>query len=246
MLRRVVPNLPPAVDLRPNAGPVKNQGDEGSCTAHAGTSAVEWIFRRYLHTEPVLSPQYVYAQELIRQGSFPEGYAADDAGSDGTTLCETLIFKGSCPEASYPYVAGRIARPTSTQEAAAKHYGMGAYHGVAGSAVAQSVLGDSTPWPVEVGFTVYASFESDAVANSGVVPLPQRGERVLGGHEVLCLGYDVGRMPTIRPQNCPAAFLIQNSWGNGWGLGGFCWMPVAYFDAPDTDLKIVHSGHPWI
>ena len=75
-----VPSLPPVVDLRPSCGPVKDQGSEGSCTAHAGTSAREWINRAYLHRSGIFqfSPAYTYAKELLAQGNFPE-----DSGSDG-------------------------------------------------------------------------------------------------------------------------------------------------------------------
>jgi intein/homing endonuclease len=39
-------------------------------------------------------------------------------------------------------------------------------------------------YPFVYGFTVYESFESQQVANTGYVPMPHPGERVLGGHAV--------------------------------------------------------------
>jgi Papain family cysteine protease len=229
-----------AVDLRSACGPVKDQGSEGACTAHAGTSANEWIHRRYLGKQPVFSPQYTYAKELLAQGDFPQ-----DDGSDGVTLCNTLIANGCCELSAYPYVPGQILKPTPAQDANAASYRLGAYHGLRGSETALSVIGDLTPWPVEVGFTVYESFESVDVAKSGVMPIPKAGETLLGGHEVLMVGYDIGPTPTLRPTGSLPAALIQNSWGTGWGLGGFFWMPVAILDAPGTDLKVAHSGKPW-
>ena len=44
-------------------------------------------------------------------------------------------------------------------------------------------LAHATPWPVLVGFTVYDSFMSDQVAESGVMPVPKVGEQQQGGHE---------------------------------------------------------------
>jgi hypothetical protein len=35
--------VPQEVDLREFGGPVKDQGEEGSCTGHAFSSAREWI-----------------------------------------------------------------------------------------------------------------------------------------------------------------------------------------------------------
>lgn len=241
MLSRAALTIPSTVDLRAWAGPVKDQGEEGSCTAHAGASAMEWIFRRYLKKSPVLSPQYLYAQELLAQGNFPQ-----DSGSDGVTLCETMISKGCCEESLYPYVAGKIAKPSPEQIANAAEYRLGAYHGLTGSKVALTVLGDPTPWPIEIGFTVFESFESAAVAKTGIMPVPERGERKEGGHEVLLLGHDVSVTPVLRPAGCPPAVLAQNSWDTDWGLDGFFWMPLEILDAPDTDLKIAHAGHPWV
>jgi Papain family cysteine protease len=239
MLSRVSPALPSAVDTRANCGPVKDQGSEGSCTAHAGTSAAEWIFRKYFLKFPIFSPQYTYAKELIAQGSFP-----NDVGSDGVTLCNTLIANGCCELPLYPYTAGDIEMPTVAQDSNAALWRLGAYHGLTSSQVALSVLGDPVPWPVEIGFTVYESFESDAVAQNGIYN-PSSGESALGGHEVLMVGYDVGDTPTLRPATCPPAALIQNSWGMDWGAAGFFWMAIPVLDAPDTDLKIAHSGSPW-
>jgi C1A family cysteine protease len=240
MLSRRNPELPPGVDTRAYCGPIKDQGNEGSCTAHAGTSANEWIHRAYLKSLPVFSPQYTYAKELLRQGSFP-----NDVGSDGDTLCNTLIANGCCEESLYPYTAGQIIAPTTAQDLNAAGARLGAYHGLVGSETALSVLADSTPWPVAIGFTVYESFESPSLASSGVMPVPRQGEQILGGHEVLMVGYDIGDTPWIRPASCPPAALIQNSWGTGWGCSGFFWMPLSVLDAPDTDLKIAHSGNPW-
>lgn len=240
MLDRAGATVPMVVDLRQWCGPVKDQGDEGSCTAHAGTSAAELIFRKYLGKSPVFSPQYTYAKELLAQGDFPR-----DDGSDGTTLCGTLIASGCCEESLYPYVSGQILEPSSDQDKIAAQFRMGAFHGLVGSQTAISVLGNPTPWPIEIGFTVYSSFESDATAQSGVMTVPSTSEQVLGGHEVLAVGYDIGVTPTLRPSNCPAALLVQNSWGTSWGITGRFWMPLEICDATDTDLKIVHSGHPW-
>ncbi|MBZ5525206.1 MAG: C1 family peptidase [Acidobacteriia bacterium] len=73
--------------------------------------------------------------------------------------------------------------------------------------------------PFVFGFTVYESFESKQVASSGIVPMPNLGsEQVLGGHAVLCVGYD----------DAQQRFTVRNSWGPSWGQGGYCLMPYAY------------------
>lgn len=228
------------VDLRNNCGPIKDQGSEGSCTGHAFSSGIEWINRAYLKRQPILSPQYFYVEELLYDGNFP-----NDSGSDGLTGCNIAVTKGCCELSVFPYIPGQIIQPTQAQLDNAFQYALGAYHGLTGAQTAISVLVDPTPWPIAVGFTVYDSFESSEVAQTGIYN-PKPGEKILGGHEVLACGFDIGTTPILRPANCPPAILIQNSWGEDWGLKGFFWMDLLVVDDPQTDLKIVHSGHPWV
>jgi C1A family cysteine protease len=72
------------------------------------------------------------------------------------------------------------------------------------------------------GTAVYESFESAAVARTGKVPLPKRGERVLGGHAVLVVEYkQIGRSLYA---------IVRNSWGTDWGEKGYFYMPKTFFD----------------
>ncbi len=218
------------VDLRAWGGPIKDQGEEGSCTGHAFSSAREWIARKYEKTSPVLSPQCLYAEELLASNDFPM-----DEGAMPRTACQVLTALGCCETALYPYVAGRITKPTPAQIANALQYKTGAYHRIGGVSDFLCCLADATPWPVLVGFTVYDSFMSDQVAESGIMPVPKSGEQQQGGHEVLCLGYDFAKQLA----------LVQNSWGDDWGQRGYFWMPLEVIASPDTDLWMVHIGGPW-
>ena len=44
-------------------------------------------------------------------------------------------------------------------------------------------------YPFVFGFTVYESFESPQVARTGHASLPGSGERAIGGHAVVAVGY---------------------------------------------------------
>ena len=230
---------PPVVDLRSLCGPIKNQGDEGSCTANSGASFVEWVNRAYLKRAPVLSAQDLYANELLFDGDFPQ-----DNGSEPRTTCKVLVTKGVCEESLYPYVSGNIVQPTPAQDTNGLEYKLGAYHRLLNSGDVIKCIGDATPWPVLVAFQVAQSFESDEVAKTGIYN-PQPNEPIVGGHQTLGVGYDIGATPTIRPAGCPPAVLIQNSWGDDWGIKGFFWMPLPVLDSPSSDLWMVHPGKPW-
>jgi C1A family cysteine protease len=222
--------VPQQVDLREWCGPIKDQGEEGSCTGHAFSSAREWIARRHEKTAPILSPQCLYVEELIADGSFP-----NDDGAMPRTGCQALAAKGCCEAALYPYVSGKLTVPTAVQTQNALKYKTGAYHRIENLSDFLRCLADQTPWPVLVGFVVYESFMSDEVAETGIMPIPKRGEEQQGGHEVVCLGYDLEKQIA----------LIQNSWGDGWGQKGYFWMPFEVISSPDTDLWMVHTGGPW-
>ncbi len=245
MLSRTPGLYPTVQDLRQWDGPIKDQKQRGSCTGHAFAETGEWEFRKYYGKQPIFSPLFLYSLALIADGNFP-----NDEGSDGNTLCRVVVNNGFCLDSLYPDADQQIIEPTQAMLANAAQWkltgkgGDGAYHGLRGSQTALSVLGDPVPWPVQMGFTVYASFESAEVAKSGIYN-PVANEQVLGGHEVKLSGYDIGTTPTLRPANCPPAVLVQNSWGVDWGIKGYFWAVLKVLDDPETDLKIVHAGGKW-
>jgi len=117
--------LPQHVDLQEWGGPIKDQGDEGSCTGHAFSSAREWIARRFEKTSPILSPQFLYVEELIADGSFPE-----DEGAMPRTGCQVLTAKGCCEASLYPYVQGKFSEPTAEQTQNALKYKTGGQYNI--------------------------------------------------------------------------------------------------------------------
>lgn len=221
-------------DLEPLCGPVKDQGQLGACTAFAGTGDLEYLFRRYRNADPVFSPLFLYYQERLKDGDLADG----DTGSTGNTSCWALNHVGCCLEADDGYDPSKLQTPpTDLQTSAAALYRTGAYHAVMTLADIRSCL--SSGYAVRMGFTVYESFESEQTANTGIMPLPDKAkEQVLGGHEVLVIGFDDGAQQ----------LKVRNSWGAGWGQGGNFKFPYAAVGDPDLFLngRIQHFGSPWV
>jgi C1A family cysteine protease len=148
-----------------------------------------------------------------------------DSGAQLRDGMKTLAKQGVCPETMWPYVLSQFATKPTAQcyTEAKKHLGI-TYMRVEQD-VPQMRGCVAAGFPFIFGFTVYDSFESDAVARTGNVPMPQGDEHVLGGHAMCVVGYD----------NPKKLFIVRNSWGAGWGKNGYGTMPYAYFT--NTDLS---------
>ena len=77
--------------------------------------------------------------------------------------------------------------------------------------------------PFVMGIAVYESFESEAVARTGEVPMPKSGEKLLGGHAILCCGYN----DETQRVTC------LNSWGSGFGDSGYFTLPYEFVTNPE-------------
>jgi C1A family cysteine protease len=206
--------LPPRVDLREGCPPVYDQGELGSCTAHAIAGAVEFALTRQ-NAVDVFTPSrlFIYYNERVVEGTVNE-----DSGAMLRDGIKSVARLGAPHERLWPYDIARFrAKP-----------GPSAYHdGLRHQALLyRRIVQQIDPmkgclaagFPFVFGFAVYESFESARVAHTGVVPLPTPYETLLGGHAVLAVGYDDEQ----------SSFVVRNSWGDRWGDRGYCTMPYAY------------------
>jgi C1A family cysteine protease len=206
--------LPPRVDLRNGCPPVYDQGELGSCTAHAIAGAVEFVMRKQRLTD-VFTPSrlFIYYNERVIEGTVDE-----DAGAMLRDGIKCVARLGAPHEGLWPYVIARFrARPTRPVYRDGLEHQALLYRRVT-QTLDQMKGCLASGFPFVFGFAVYESFESDAVAATGTAPLPAPHERLLGGHAVLAVGYD----------DADGAFFIRNSWGDDWGDRGYGAMPYAY------------------
>jgi C1A family cysteine protease len=206
--------LPAAVDLRPQCPPVYDQGELGSCTANAIAGAVQFDEIRS-GIAPTWTPSrlFIYYNERVLEGT-----VNSDSGAQLRDGIKVIAADGVCPETDWPYDINKFAeRPPQQAFSAAVRDRVGSYQRVTQSLV-QLKTCVASHFTFVFGFTVFSSFESPAVASSGVIPLPQASESTVGGHAVVCVGYEDARQ----------AFIIRNSWGAGWGEAGYGYMPYAY------------------
>ena len=216
----VLQALPPKMDLRPKCPPIVNQGALGSCTANAIASAHFFDQKKQAAKKPFQpSRLFIYYNERKMEGTIPV-----DSGAYIRSGFKSIAKEGVCPESIWKYTIPQFTTkpPAVTYKDALKHQAL-QYMRV------QQTLGQlkgciASGFPFVYGFTVYESFQSPSVASTGIVPLPSNGEAVLGGHAVMAVGYNDAKQ----------YFIVQNSWGTGWGEKGYFYMPYSYLT--DVDL----------
>jgi len=211
--------LPTSVDLRPLCPPVYDQGQLGSCTANAIAGAIQFDQMKQ-KLNPVFTPSrlFIYYNERVMEGTVDS-----DGGAQIRDGVKSVGQKGDCPESEWPYDITKFAqKPPASCYTDARKYKVVTYQRV--TQVASQIKGClASGYPFVFGFTVYESFESPAVGQSGVLPMPQPGEKSIGGHAVMAAGYDDARQ----------AVIVRNSWGGGWGQAGYFLMPYNYITDPN-------------
>jgi C1A family cysteine protease len=225
-----VTSLPSSVDLStaPNMPPIYDQGQLGSCTGNAIAGAVDYDNHKITGTFWTPSRLWIYYQERVIEGT-----VAQDAGGQIRDGIKSVAQLGVCPETDWPYDISTFAQapPRKDYKDALKDRAL-SYQAVTQDLFAmKSVLASGLL--IVFGFTVYESFESAAVASSGIVPMPAPGEKIVGGHAVVLVGYN----------DAVDRFRVRNSWGTSWGQKGYFEMPYLYVTASSlaSDFWVVQQ-----
>jgi C1A family cysteine protease len=211
-VRKIPAKLPAQIDLRPGCSTVEDQGDLGSCTANALAGALEFLMRKDKARFFDMSRLFIYYNERVVENS-----VRTDSGAMIRDGIKTLVKQGACTEKNWPYnIAKFAAKPPKACYTEALNYQILSYARINTLDEMRACLADG--FPVVFGFSVYDGFESQQVAKTGVVNLPQKGEKMLGGHAVLAVGYD----------DTAKRLIVRNSWGPAWGMKGYFTMPYGY------------------
>jgi C1A family cysteine protease len=235
-------NTPTSVDLRKWCSEVKDQGGLGSCTANAATGAVEYYQNKAYGKHIDASRLFLYkaTRNLMHMTGDTGAYIRSTVGA--------LALFGAPPEEYCPYVEGNFDKePTAFQYCFADDYKGLKYVRVSPTLQAiKSTL--ASQLPVIFGFTCYQSLMTPTTATNGKIPYPAKGEQVVGGHAILMVGYDDSVVITnpAGGEATQGAFLIRNSWGGNWGLGGYGWLPYKYAETGLSDDYWTLLKQSWV
>jgi C1A family cysteine protease len=214
----VAAQFPTSVDLRGQFPAPYDQGQLGSCTANALAGAIEFQLAKE-QVQQVFTPSrlFIYYYERVQRGTV--GF---DSGASIREGIQAISAQGYPPEPLWPYDPSQFAvvPDAQAQSAATGHKLFQSFCLQQNLDHLRNSLADSEP--VVFGMTVFESFESPTVEATGIVPMPSLSEETVGGHAMVIVGYD----------DAAGMFWVRNSWGESWGIAGYCKIPYAYLTNP--------------
>lgn len=217
---------PAAVDLRQWCPPVMDQGELGSCTAHGITGALRYALIKAGKPDVHLSRLQLYYDERKIEGT-----VRSDAGAEIRDGIKCAAKIGVGHERLWPYKISKfkVAPPAKVYTDAVAFNALQYQRVAVDAAHVKAAL--AAGFPVVIGVTLFDSFESDDVARTGMVPMPDlKREQQVGGHCLYVVGYG----------QRPGTFTVRNSWAADWGDKGDCYFPEAYIGSTK------YGGDYWI
>jgi len=202
--------LPDRIDLRNLCSPIEDQRNTGSCVACSIVGALEFHQRKAGLPVTDLSRLFLYynARALA-------GMEAQDSGSFIHHGMAALMAHGICEERMWPYQEAMFAtRPTQACYQNATHYEAVQFARTPKGTPALTALAQGLP--VVFGMSVPLNCFQVA-GQTGVMPMPEElsDPGQMAGHAMTIVGYDI-------PER---SYLIRNSWGESYGVGGYFKIP---------------------
>lgn len=215
-------NLPSKVSLKEYCSPVVNQGDRGFCWAFTAAEFKAIQERIEENRTYQMSPLY-----CAKVGKSIDGLNED--GATSTTMFKVITDTGAIEEQYYPYSLVNnmkgLSFPTIDDKNIA-HYKCEVPVRLRTVYDIDKAL--SMGNPVALGIICLQPIY-DVTANDPFIPMPCKGG-VLGGHEVIVVGYDnvLEHRDILDGQIHKGYYLIKNTWGIDWGENGYAWLPKDY------------------
>jgi C1A family cysteine protease len=208
--------LPTTTNNRKNVNWCYDQGSESSCTGNAWADLCKYVWKKDLQKDVNPSRNFIYYNEREIEQDTPL-----DNGATLRSGAQVLSDTGFCLEETWGYSQGTLYTPPPvgcyTQAAS---YKIKSYIAVQDNHMARLYC-LASGYPFVFGMTVTASFETQNVSETGIVPMPTQEDKVIGGHAIMAVDYDDARQ----------VFVVLNSWGSSWGDNGFFYLPYSYMES---------------
>ena len=220
---------------------ILDQGSEGACTGFGLAGVVNYLRWKLAVDAGEKAPEKVSERMLYHLARFYDEWPGEDyEGSSCRGAMKGWQRHGVCAESFWQYrdAQGNVAfvRPGSGWDADAAKRPLGAYY-----RIDKDSITDMQAALVEVG-AIYASASVHkgwflqpvgrmAPIGLPVIEVPEEGGDV-GGHAFALVGYT------------REGFIVQNSWGPGWGVQGFAILPFTDWVQRGSDGWVAVMGAP--
>jgi C1A family cysteine protease len=213
--------IPSAKDLRVDWWKIGNQGSSGSCVGWAtADSVLRWHFVKSgrLRQRERLSPRFAWmaSKETDQFSSQPTTFI-EAAGTSLKAALDVARKYGGVREQVLPFSGRLFSGEERAFYARAAQFKISSYFNLTlrrSSDIDEWRRWIATKGPILTRLNVDRTWD-DAGDNAGNLDTYRR-ETARGGHAVALVGYT------------PDRFIVRNSWGTGWGDGGFAYASLAY------------------
>lgn len=228
--------LPKKVDHRVKFGPILDQQSLGTCVSH--TVVYQLRFLLACQSVPVaLSRLFIHYNGravLGSEGRPTAGPSSENAGMSIRNGFRAVGSHGVCLEADWPYDVNKVfdRPPQFVYEHAAKYRNILYFTILQDLPSIKSCLHKG--YVISFGMTLFASFMSTEVAQTGYVPVPDESkDQQIGAHAMTIVGYD-DRIESV---------IVANQWSSRFGDEGYCYIKYEMILNPrmTRDLWYVRS-----
>jgi len=218
---------------------VLDQGSEGACTGFALAAVINFLLAQRSIGRRV-SPRMIY--EMARR--YDEWPGEEYDGSSARGAMKGWIGHGVCEYASWPPDKTGLEYFTPAVSEESQGTPGGAYFRVMHREVRDMHAALNEVGILYVTLMVHAGWNQPGPATTVIstgeadnpqeitLPIIERQGRADGGHAVAIVGYTRD------------GFIIQNSWGPGWGANGFALLPYEDYTLHATDVWVAQLGVP--
>lgn len=198
---------------------ILDQGNEGACTGFGLAAVVNYIhWERWIAKQapaddlpPNVSPWMLYDNARV----YDEWEGEDYSGSSCRGAMKGWHKHGVCREDLWGRATRSSPRPDPSWEQDAALRPLGAYYRVDARSIADmqaaihEVRAIYCSARVHEGWMLNGRQETTDIAGLALPVIKMHGKKMTGGHAFALVGY-----------TCDG-FIVQNSWGPGWGFKGF-------------------------
>ncbi len=230
--RRAASLARPSIDMRPFLrGATRDQGPRPLCVPISVSGAHQGArIRSGAITPEPLAPEPLWAH-CVELGQ---------VSSLGTTLKavgDALSVHGQPPLLAWPYNPdlgiGTEGPPPSASAAASWYQAQVVDVPLAHDGI-ESLLEDALAVSLPTVVVIEVTKEFETANSQGVITVPPLDSPAGDYHAVLAVGATTDSVAGLR------CLLIRNTWGLGWGAGGYGWLPLDYLIAFAVQAGVVN------